>query len=48
LRLLERGFAIAYDHAGNVLRSAEQVSVGDTVSIQLARGLLTTEVKKKR
>lgn len=47
LRLLERGFAIAYDRAGNVLRSTEQVSIGDDVSIRLARGLLTTEVKKK-
>lgn len=47
LRLLERGFAIAYDRGGNVLRSAEQVSVGDDVSIRLAHGLLATEVKNK-
>lgn len=47
LRLLERGFAIAYDQAGHVLRSSDQVSVGDSVSIRLSHGILTTEVKKK-
>lgn len=47
LRLLERGYAIAYDGAGNALRSTEQVKVGDAVSIQLAHGVLGTEVKDK-
>jgi exodeoxyribonuclease VII large subunit len=47
LRVLERGYAIATDAAGNVLRSADQVALGDTVAVQLARGRLTTEVKKK-
>jgi exodeoxyribonuclease VII large subunit len=47
MKLLERGFAIAYDRAGNVLLSTEQVSIGEDVSIRLARGVLTTEVKNK-
>jgi len=47
LRVLERGYAVAYDAQGNVVRSAEQVEVGDAVSIQLARGRLSTEVRKK-
>jgi exodeoxyribonuclease VII large subunit len=47
LRVLERGYSIAYDAAGNVLRSTEQVALGDAVSIQLHRGRLTTEVKRK-
>src|SRR5712692_1844614 len=47
LRVLERGYAIASDAAGNVLRSADQVALGDSVSIQLHRGRLTAEVKKK-
>jgi exodeoxyribonuclease VII large subunit len=47
LRVLERGYAIASDAAGNILRSADQVSLGDTVAVQLARGRLTTEVRKK-
>lgn len=47
LKVLERGYAIATDAAGNVLRDAEQVAIGDPVSIQLHRGRLATEVKKK-
>jgi len=47
LKVLERGYAIATDAAGNVLRSAEQVQVGDAVAIQLHRGRIGTEVKRK-
>jgi exodeoxyribonuclease VII large subunit len=46
-RVLERGYAIATDAAGNILRDASQVAVGDTVNLQLHRGRLTTEVKDK-
>ena len=47
LRVLERGYAVATDAAGNVLRDAAQVALGDPVNVQLARGRLTTEVKSK-
>ena len=47
LRVLERGYAIATDAAGNVLRDARQVALGDTVAIQLHRGKLTTEITNK-
>ena len=47
MRALERGYAIATDAAGNVLRSADQVAIGDAVTVQLARGRLRTEVKSK-
>ncbi len=47
LRVLERGYAIATDAAGNLLRDAAQVALDDAVTIQLHRGRLTTEVKKK-
>ncbi len=47
LKVLERGYAIATDVAGNLLRDAAQVALGDAVSIQLHRGRLTTEVRKK-
>jgi exodeoxyribonuclease VII large subunit len=47
LKVLERGYAIATDAAGNLLRSADQVQIGDSVAIQLHRGRLTTEVRKK-
>jgi len=47
LKVLERGYAIATDASGNVLRSADSVALGDSVAIQLHRGCLSTEVKKK-
>jgi exodeoxyribonuclease VII large subunit len=47
LRVLERGYAICYDAAGNVIRAADGVAVGDRVRVQLSRGVLGTEVKDK-
>jgi exodeoxyribonuclease VII large subunit len=47
LRVLERGYAIATNAAGNLIRDAAQVELGDAVAIQLHRGKLITEVKKK-
>jgi exodeoxyribonuclease VII large subunit len=47
-RVLERGYAIATDAGGNVLRASDQVNLGDTVDVQLHRGRLTTEVKSKQ
>jgi len=47
LRVLERGYAIVYDAAGNILRAAEQVAIGDEIAVQLTRGRLAAEVKKK-
>jgi len=46
-RVLERGYAIAYDAKGGLLRSADQVQAGDSVSVQLARGRIVTEVRRK-
>jgi exodeoxyribonuclease VII large subunit len=47
LRALERGYAIATNAAGELLRDAAQVAIGDTLNVQLHRGRLTTEVKGK-
>ena len=47
LRVLERGYAIATDASGSVLRDATQVALGDAVNVQLYRGKLVTEVRKK-
>ena len=47
LKVLERGYAIATDAAGNVLRDTAQVQMGDTVTLQLHRGRLISEVKEK-
>jgi exodeoxyribonuclease VII large subunit len=48
LQLLERGYAIAYDASGRVLRTADQVALGDDVSVRLAKGLLDATVRRKR
>jgi exodeoxyribonuclease VII large subunit len=48
LKVLERGFAIVTDAAGNVLRSADQVAIGNSVAIRLHRGELGAEVKSKK
>jgi|HubBroStandDraft_4_1064222.scaffolds.fasta_scaffold00072_29 exodeoxyribonuclease VII large subunit len=47
-QLLERGYAIAYDAEGKVLRSPEQVSLGEDISVRLARGELGATVRAKK
>src|SRR3989441_673207 len=47
LKVLERGYAIPTDANSIVLRDAAQVQIGDSVGLQLHRGKLSTEVKKK-
>jgi exodeoxyribonuclease VII large subunit len=46
-RILERGYAIVYDASGKVLRSADQVDVGDDIAVRLARGELDATVRAK-
>jgi len=45
--LLERGYAIAYDAQGKVLRSPDQVAIGDDIAVRLARGDLAATVRRK-
>jgi exodeoxyribonuclease VII large subunit len=47
LKVLERGYAIVTDVSGQVLRDAGQVAIGDETTIQLHRGRLTAEVRRK-
>jgi len=47
LRVLERGYAICTDAAGNVVRAADQVPLGAEVNVQLARGRLGAEVRRR-
>jgi exodeoxyribonuclease VII large subunit len=47
LKVLERGYAIATDAHGNVLRSSDEVALGQSVLIRLHRGRLSTEVRSK-
>ncbi len=48
LQLLERGYAIAYDASGKVLRSPDQVALGDDISVRLARGQVDATVRRKK
>lgn len=47
MKVLERGYAIVFDDKGRVVKAAAAVRVGDPIGIQLARGRLRAEVKKK-
>jgi exodeoxyribonuclease VII large subunit len=47
LAVLARGYAICYDAQGRVVRTAAEVSLGDNVRVQLSRGKLDAEVKRK-
>ncbi|HZK25861.1 MAG TPA: exodeoxyribonuclease VII large subunit [Oscillospiraceae bacterium] len=42
--VLERGFAICYDQAGQVVRAADQLQTGDAVEIRLRRGRASAEI----
>jgi exodeoxyribonuclease VII large subunit len=48
LRVLERGYAIATDAAGHILKSVEGINLGDVVTVQLRHGQLSTQVKGKK
>jgi exodeoxyribonuclease VII large subunit len=45
LGVLSRGYAIAQDSQGRLLRDAEAVKVGDEVNVRLERGRLKTRVE---
>ncbi|RJS92319.1 exodeoxyribonuclease VII large subunit [Salinisphaera sp. Q1T1-3] len=48
LQTVARGYAIARDVDGRVIRTAEAVSPGDHIAIDLARGRLDCEVQSRR
>ncbi len=48
LNILKRGFSIVYDSSGRVLRSADQVAVGDDIAVRLERGELGATVRTKK
>jgi exodeoxyribonuclease VII large subunit len=47
-KILERGYSIAYDASGKVLRSTDQVAIGDEITLRLARGELAAKVSEKK
>ncbi len=47
LRVLDRGYAIAYDAKGNVIRAADAVEIGEDISLRLARGRIEAQVRRR-
>jgi len=47
LAVLGRGYAVATDSAGHVLRDAAEVAPGERVNVQLHHGQLATRVTKR-
>jgi len=47
LSVLQRGYAIAEDSSGKVLRDSAGVEVGDEVGVRLAKGKLRARVTEK-
>jgi exodeoxyribonuclease VII large subunit len=47
LSVLHRGYAIAQDAEGKLVRDADAVKVGDKVEVRLAKGRLATKVEDK-
>ncbi len=47
LKVLARGYAVAKDLKGNVLRAASQIEAGEQITVTLSEGSLLAEVKDK-
>lgn len=47
LKVLGRGYAMAQDEKGSVLKSSEQVQVGERIRVKLAQGSLQCSVEGK-
>jgi exodeoxyribonuclease VII large subunit len=48
LQVLERGYSIAENSAGAIVRDSANVEVGETLKIRFARGAVDTEVRNKK
>ncbi len=46
LATLDRGYAIARDDSGNIIRKSKQATAGDSVTVQLSEGSLDCEVRE--
>lgn len=47
LKVLDRGFSLVQTEDGKLIHSSDNVQIGDTLTIKLAKGSLKTEVKAK-
>ena len=48
LAILERGYALVFDSAGQLIKDAAQVQVGEEISAKVARGEIRAEVKSPK
>ena len=48
LRVLERGYAIAHDSHGQVVRDAKTMSVGDELRLRLWKGELDCRIERTK
>lgn len=46
VKILDRGYALVFDSAGELVKDAAQVNIGEEVSARLARGTIVSTVKK--
>jgi exodeoxyribonuclease VII large subunit len=46
LKVLDRGYALVFDAAGNLVKDAAQLAQGDEISARLARGMVRATVRK--
>jgi len=47
LKVLSRGYAMAQDHGGNVVRRAEELAIGDTLLLRFTDGSVSATVTNK-
>ena len=48
LNILDRGYALVFDAAGNVVKDASQLAAGDTITARVARGTFAATVKPSK
>lgn len=48
LNIMERGYSIAFDNQQNVIKSNQQVKIGDSISVVVKDGQLLCEVKDRK
>jgi exodeoxyribonuclease VII large subunit len=48
LKVLERGYALVFDASGKLIKSAEQVQVGDEITARVAKGEIKSRVERTR
>lgn len=48
LKTIQRGYSLTLDSEGKILRRADQVQVGDALTVKLAKGEVLTRVEKTR